>query len=149
MSEFCALDNRHFRLVKRLTPGPYAFILRTLLATEKTLHLKRKEAALRIPDSDIALSLIRTHGAPCYSVTAKKSMLEKDGEEAAWDGAEEGAQLIPEELLFEGGWELEAIPGLDLILDSGVEQQRVCATILNLTEDEPVLVRQGTGAWGT
>ena len=27
--EFCSLDNSRFRLIKRLTPGPYVFILKT------------------------------------------------------------------------------------------------------------------------
>ena len=31
--EWCSLDNTRFRLIKRLAPGPYVFILKTLLGT--------------------------------------------------------------------------------------------------------------------
>ncbi|MDR0313561.1 MAG: Sua5/YciO/YrdC/YwlC family protein, partial [Treponema sp.] len=41
--EWCSLDNSRFRIIKRLTPGPYVFILKTLLGTEKALSLKRRE----------------------------------------------------------------------------------------------------------
>jgi hypothetical protein len=54
---------------------------------------------------------------------------------------------IPEEQLFEGGWELEAIPGLAVILDPGEDQRRVFSTILDMTGDEVLLIRRGAGPW--
>jgi hypothetical protein len=64
-------------------------------------------------------------------------------------GEEAGDALspIPEEELFEGGWELEAVESLDLILDTGDERPRVFSTILDLTGDEARLLRTGEGAW--
>ena len=38
--ELCSLDNSRFRLIKRLSPGPYVFILKTLLGTEKALDIR-------------------------------------------------------------------------------------------------------------
>jgi hypothetical protein len=54
---------------------------------------------------------------------------------------------IPEEDLFEGGWELDEIDGLDMILDPGEEQQRIFSTILDLTGDEAIPLRRGAGPW--
>jgi tRNA threonylcarbamoyl adenosine modification protein (Sua5/YciO/YrdC/YwlC family) len=145
--EFCSLDNTRFRLIKRLSPGPYVFILKTLPGTEKALTLKRGEIGVRIPNHPVPLALIRRLGSPLYSVTAKRSM---EAGNAAEDGAEAGAEElppIPEEELFEGGWELEAINGLDLILDTGDERPRIFSTILDVTGDEVTPLRIGEGLW--
>jgi tRNA threonylcarbamoyl adenosine modification protein (Sua5/YciO/YrdC/YwlC family) len=142
--EFCSLDNTRFRLIKRLSPGPYVFILKTLPGTEKTLTLKRGEIGVRIPSHPVPLALIRSLGSPLYSVTAKRSM-----ETGLPVGEAEGEELspIPEEELFEGGWELESVEGLDLILDPGGERPRIFSTILDLSGNEIKLIRLGEGPW--
>jgi tRNA threonylcarbamoyl adenosine modification protein (Sua5/YciO/YrdC/YwlC family) len=133
--ELCDLDNTRFRLIKRLSPGPYVWILKTLLGTEKALGLKRREVGIRLPDHPLPPALINALGCPLYAVTARHSMA--GGPEPDLD----------EEDLFEGGWELEAIEGLDLILDTGEERQRIFSTILDLTGPEVELVRSGAGPW--
>ena len=158
--EFCSIDNSRFRLLKRLSPGPYVFILKTLLGTEKTLQLRRGELGVRIPDHPVPVELIKALGSPLYSVTAKRSMTEdgdypiyadtKHGEGRHGEGhSSETDELppIPEEDLFEGGWELEAIAGLDIILDTGEERPRIFSTILDVSGDEISLLRMGAGAW--
>jgi tRNA threonylcarbamoyl adenosine modification protein (Sua5/YciO/YrdC/YwlC family) len=147
--ELCGMDNSRFRLIKRLSPGPYVFILRTLLGTEKTLGLRRREVGVRIPGHPVPLALIRALGAPLYSISAKRSMLREEEWEGALSGEGEETELppIPEEDLFEGGWELEGIDGLDLVLDTGDEQLRIYSTILDLTGDAVKLLRQGAGPW--
>jgi tRNA threonylcarbamoyl adenosine modification protein (Sua5/YciO/YrdC/YwlC family) len=131
--EFCSLDNTRFRLIKRLAPGPYVFVLNTLLGTEKALGLRRRELGVRLPDHPVPISLIKSLECPLYSITAKKNMGEDSGYE--------------EENLFEGGWELESIAGLDLILDPGEDRSRIFSTILDIKEGEVKLIRQGAGAW--
>jgi tRNA threonylcarbamoyl adenosine modification protein (Sua5/YciO/YrdC/YwlC family) len=145
--ELCSIDNTRFRRIKRLSPGPYVFILKTLLGTEKALKLRRGEIGVRIPDHPLPVELIKTLGSPLYSVTAKKNMLEMEAANA--EAGETGGALppIPEEDLFEGGWELEAIDGLNLILDTGEERPRIFSTILDLTSDEVHPLRLGAGAW--
>jgi hypothetical protein len=54
---------------------------------------------------------------------------------------------IPEEDLFEGGWELEDIPGLDLVIDSGEELPRLYSTVLDFTQGDILLLRPGAGPW--
>jgi tRNA threonylcarbamoyl adenosine modification protein (Sua5/YciO/YrdC/YwlC family) len=147
--ELCSIDNTRFRLIKRLSPGPYVFILNTLLGTEKTLGLRRKEVGVRIPDHSVPLALIRALSVPLYSITAKRGMISGPEEEASPLADREEAELppIPEEDLFEGGWEMEDIDGLDLILDTGDERPRIYSTILDMTGDEVRLLRQGAGSW--
>jgi tRNA threonylcarbamoyl adenosine modification protein (Sua5/YciO/YrdC/YwlC family) len=144
--ELCSLDNSRFRLINRLSPGPYVFILKTLLGTEKALDIRRRETGVRIPGHPVPLALIETLSHPLYSITAKKSM-QGEGERESGAGNEAELPPIPEEELFEGGWELEDIDGLDLILDSGEERERIFSTILDLSSDEVKLLRQGAGIW--
>jgi tRNA threonylcarbamoyl adenosine modification protein (Sua5/YciO/YrdC/YwlC family) len=145
--ELCNMDNSRFRLIKRLSPGPYVFILTTLLGTEKALDIRRRETGVRIPDHPVPLALLETLQHPLYSITAKKTMLEDAEPESTTTG--EGTELppIPEEDLFEGGWELADIDGLDLVLDDGEERERVFSTILDISGEDIKLIRQGIGEW--
>jgi tRNA threonylcarbamoyl adenosine modification protein (Sua5/YciO/YrdC/YwlC family) len=135
-SEFCNLGNSHFRLINRYTPGPYVFILKTFLNTEKALGLKRKELGVRIPNSPIPIALIREMKSPLYSITAKRTMLSTA---PAYNSEEDD----PRDLLFDAGWEMEDINGIDLILDGGAEQERVFSTVLDVSGDEVTVIRKG------
>ncbi|MHB9293512.1 putative protein YciO [Hollandina sp. SP2] len=146
--EWCQMDTTRFRLINRLTPGPYVFILKTLRGTEKALGLRRKELGVRIPNHPVALGITRALGLPLYSITAKRSMIpgfQGDPFPAYPDALE--LPPIPEEELFQEAWELDTIDGLDLILDSGEEQMRIFSTILDISGDEVTLLRQGAGIW--
>jgi tRNA threonylcarbamoyl adenosine modification protein (Sua5/YciO/YrdC/YwlC family) len=150
--DFCSLDNTRFRLIKRLSPGPYVFILNTLSGTGKALGLRRKELGVRIPSHPVPLAVIKALEYPLYSITAKRGMIASGGEAAEAgreEAGDENAELppIPEEDLFEGGWELDEIDDLDMILDPGEEQQRIFSTILDLTGDEAIPLRRGAGPW--
>jgi len=148
--ELCSLDNSRFRLIKRLSPGPYVFILKTLLGTEKALDIRRREAGVRIPAHPVPLAVIETLGHSLYSITAKRSMqegFELEVEDEWEEGAEGDLHPIPEEDLFEGGWELEGIDGVDMVLDDGEDRERVFSTILDLSGDDIRAVRLGAGEW--
>ncbi|MDR3020014.1 MAG: L-threonylcarbamoyladenylate synthase [Treponema sp.] len=146
--DVCSLDNTRFRLIKRLSPGPYVYILKSLSGTEKVLDIRRHEVGVRIPNYPVPIRLIETLGHPLYSITAKKSMTGKDDWETS-AAEDSGTELppIPEDELFESGWELEDIDGLDLILDGGEERERIFSTILDMCSDEIVVLRQGAGEW--
>jgi tRNA threonylcarbamoyl adenosine modification protein (Sua5/YciO/YrdC/YwlC family) len=145
--EICSLDNTRFRIINRLSPGPYVFILKALPGTEKTLEIRRHEVGVRIPDYPVPVRLIKTLGHPLYSITAKKSMSGGDFETVNEDEAGTELPPIPEDELFENGWELEDINGVDLILDSGEERERIFSTILDMCPDEIKLLRKGAGQW--
>ncbi|MDR2394099.1 MAG: L-threonylcarbamoyladenylate synthase [Treponema sp.] len=146
--EWCQMDTTRFRLINRLTPGPYVFILKTLRGTEKTLGLRRKELGVRIPNHPVALGITRTLGLPLYSITAKRSMIPGfQGAALPLDAGTLALPPIPEEELFQEAWELDTIEGLDLILDSGEDQMRIFSTILDIGGDQVTLLRQGAGIW--
>jgi tRNA threonylcarbamoyl adenosine modification protein (Sua5/YciO/YrdC/YwlC family) len=145
--ELCSLDNSRFRLIKRLSPGPYVFILKTLLGTEKALDIRRRETGVRIPNHPVPLALINILQHPLYSITAKKSMHEEMEFFDTAGEAETELPPIPEEDLFEGGWELDGINGVDLVLDDSEDRERIFSTILDISGEDIRLLRQGAGAW--
>jgi len=154
IGDYCSLNNSQFRLIKRLTPGPYVFILKALLGTEKALDIRRKEVGVRISAHPVPNKVIQEFGEVLYSITAKRSMGVLASESSQFDMTEalqdEEAHIlppIPEEDLFEGGWELENIPGIDIILDTGEELPRLYSTVLDFTSGEIVLLRPGAGPW--
>ncbi|MCL2007389.1 MAG: L-threonylcarbamoyladenylate synthase [Treponema sp.] len=142
--DICSLDNTRFRLIKRLTPGPYVFILKTLLGTEKALGLKRSEIGVRLPDYPVPLALINTLGCPLYGITAKRSMLDDDYFSPDDD---DFATYFREETLFDGGWEMEDIRGLDMVLDPGEDRNRILSTVLDISSGDIQVLRQGAGPW--
>lgn len=136
-SELCAIDTAAFRLIKRLVPGPYVFVLPSSNRAAKDFDLRRAELGVRIPDHAVPIALIDSLGHPLLSVTAKRGMLDPAFGEADF----------PEELLFNAGWELEDLPGVDLILDPGEENERKMATVLDLRGGDAVVLRMGAGAF--
>jgi len=146
-SEMCNLNNSRFRLINRLSPGPYVFILKTLSGTEKNLDIRRREVGVRIPDYPVPVRLIETLGAPLYSITAKRSMTGIESDLVEHEHTETELPPIPEDELFECGWELENIKNVDLIIDSGEERERIFSTIIDMCDDEIKLLRHGAGPW--
>ena len=151
--ELCSLDNSRFRLIKRLTPGPYVFVLKTLLGTEKALGLRRQEIGVRLPDYPVPAALIEALGCPLYGITAKRSMcagvedIGNDDDNQNEQAEDPDAGYYREETLFDGGWELEDIRGLDLVLDPGEDRNRIFSTVLDISSGEVNLLRQGAGPW--
>ncbi|MDR2509842.1 MAG: L-threonylcarbamoyladenylate synthase [Spirochaetaceae bacterium] len=151
---YCDIDTKRYRLINKYMPGQYVFILKTLHGTGKTLGLKRSELGVRVPDHPVPVALINELDMPLYSITAKRSMLPVSNADNAGieDDFNENEVLhefemppIPEQLLFECGYELLEIKNLGMILDTGEELARQFSTIVNLTGAEPYVIRKGAG----
>lgn len=135
VSELCELDTSSFRAIKRLVPGPYVFILPSTNRAAKDFDLRRGELGVRIPENPVPCALVDALGLPLLSATAKRTLLGVDPKEADF----------PEELLFSGGWEIEGIQGIDLILDPGEDQERRVSTVLDMRGGEVEVLRRGAG----
>ncbi|MCF2134088.1 MULTISPECIES: L-threonylcarbamoyladenylate synthase [Burkholderiaceae] len=126
LATFAMVDNRQYRLIKSVTPGPYVFILQATKEVPRRLsHPSRKTIGLRMPDHAITLALLEALGQP---VIASTLTLPGDDE----------PQNEPEAIRAR----LEK--QLDLVIDGGA-----CAaepsTVIDLSGDEPMLVRVGCG----
>lgn len=140
VSELCDLSSAAFRVLKRLAPGPYVFVLPSTNKVAKDFGLKRAEIGVRIPAHRVPVDIIDALGNAVLSLTAKRSMLEPGS-------SERSEPDYPEEDLFSGGWELEDLPGVDLILDPGESNERLLGTVLDLRSGEVEVLRLGAGVY--
>ncbi|MEY3202305.1 MAG: hypothetical protein RIR70_1855 [Pseudomonadota bacterium] len=127
LANYARVNNTVFRLLKALTPGPYTFVLEgTRELPRRVLHHKRKTIGLRIPDHPVVQALLAEMNEPILCST-----LIPAGEEYPLPDAET----------------IEARFGkqLDLIIDSGACGLEV-TTAIDLTADEPLVLREGKGA---
>lgn len=129
ISLYARVDNRQYRMLKTATPGPYTFIIEATKEVPRRLsHPSRKTIGLRIPENPIALALLEELGQPLLSTT----LILPDEEEALNDPEEIRSRIERQiELIIDGG-------------ACGLEP----TSVIDLTEDEPLLVRQGRGDVG-
>lgn len=126
IGSYARVDNKQFRWLKAATPGPYTVILEATREVPRRLsHPSRKTIGVRVPENAIAHALLAELGQALLGTT-----LIMPGEDDIMNDAEAIRERLEKQL--------------DLIIDGGA-----CAmeptTVIDLTGDEPVLVRQGRG----
>jgi tRNA threonylcarbamoyl adenosine modification protein (Sua5/YciO/YrdC/YwlC family) len=126
LSSYAKVDNRQFRLIKAATPGPYTFILEaTKEVPRRVSHPSRKTIGLRVPDHKVLQELLSLHGAPLLATT-----LIPRGETEPLNDAQEIRELLEKQVAA--------------VIDAGACAQQP-TTVVDLSEGEPVLLRQGRG----
>lgn len=126
LSVYAKVDNQVYRSIKAHTPGPYTFILEaTSEVPRRLMHPKRKTIGLRVPGNPIALELLEDLGEPIMSVT-----LIMPGDEYPLTDPYDIRDMLEHhvDLIVEGGY-------------CGLEP----TTVVDLSGDAPVIVRQGMG----
>jgi len=126
ISLYARVDNRAYRLMKGLTPGPYTFILRASHEVPRRLQTpKRKTIGLRVPDNRIAQCLLEELGEPLMSTTLR--LPEDDiSMTIPWEMRERLEHQV--DLVIDGGY-------------CGIEP----TTIIDLMGDAPEVLRHGKG----
>jgi len=137
VSQIADISTPQYKLMHRLTPGPYVFVLGALRTLEKMMGMKRKEVGIRIPGDPVSRAILQTLGEPMFSTTAAHSM----DDPGWWDSG------FADENLFEMGWELEGIQGIDMILDGGDALSKTLTTVLDLTGERVEIIREGLGEY--
>lgn len=123
---YAKVDTGTFRLLKAHVPGPYTFILNgTREVPRLLLHEKRRTIGLRVPDHAITLALLAELGEPLMSV----SLILPGDNEPMTDPYEIRARLEHH---------------VDLVIDGGYGDLKA-STIIDLSGDEPELIREGCG----
>lgn len=127
IAQYAKVDNRQFRMLKAATPGPYTVILEATKEVPRRLsHPSRKTIGLRVPENRITHALLEELRQPLLGTTL---ILPDDDQ-----------PLTEPELIRS---RLEKL--IDLVIDGGA-CSLVPTTVIDMTADEPVLVRQGRGA---
>lgn len=130
IAKFAHISDRNFKLIKRLIPGPYTFILPATKDVPKLLvHPKKKTVGIRVPDYPICEGLVEEVGNPLLAITAKKPEMEEN--------ALEKFEREPFLRQFE--------KQVDVIIDNQQELPARETTIVDMTDDQTKIVRRGLG----
>lgn len=120
------IDNSTYKLMNRLTPGTFTFIMSANSNVPKIFRQNKKTIGIRVPDNEIVQSILRTLGNPLVTTSMKSD-----------DQIQEYLTEVDE--IYEYWNEKVAA-----IVDGGAGGN-VPSTIIDLTEDEPYIVREGKG----
>ena len=126
LASYARVDNRQYRLLKSATPGPFTFILEATKEVPRRLsHPSRRTIGLRVPDHAVTQCLLEILGQPLLATT-----LIAPGESEPMNDAAEIRERFEK--------------SVQAIVDAGACPMRP-TTVVDLTGDEPVLVRLGGG----
>ena len=119
------IDTATYKILKKALPGPYTFILPGNNNLPKVFK-KKKTVGIRVPDNNIARAIVQALGNPIVSTSIRD---EDDIIEYTTD-----PELILEK------WENL----VDAVIDGGYGDN-VASTIIDLSGDEPEIIREGKG----
>jgi len=124
IGEFAKLDNNAFRLMKRVTPGPYTFILEaTKQVPNRLVHPKKKTIGIRLSPNIFIQNLLLELSEPLMSVS-----------------------LIVDNFEFYSGQDVFNLlkNQVDIVIDSGNCPSKP-TTVLDFTKNPYELIREGAG----
>ena len=129
IANYAKVDNRQYRLLKAATPGPYTFILEASKEVPRRLsHPSRKTIGLRVPENIIAQALLEELGQALIGTT----LILPGSDDPLNDAADIRSQLENH---------------IELVIDGG-SCSLLPTTVVDLTGDAPMVLRQGRGDAG-
>lgn len=120
------IDSSTFKILKRTLPGPYTFILPGNNNLPKDFK-KKKTVGIRVPDNAIARALVTELGHPIVSTSIR-------------DDDDVLEYTTDPELIYEKWQNL-----VDIVIDGGYGDN-VASTVIDLSGEEPELIREGKGS---
>lgn len=127
LSDFAKqLSTPTYRLLREYLPGPYTFILPASKMVPKILQSKKDTIGLRVPDNTIARTIVKELGNPILSASLP---------------GEEVEDYTDPDIMHENFRN-----DVDVIVNGGIGGT-IPSTIIDLTKDEPVVIREGAGEW--
>ena len=119
------MNNNQFKILKKNLPGPFTFILEASNRLPK-LYKTRKTVGIRIPDNSIVQAIVEQLGNPLLTASVK-------------DEDEVIEYTTDPELIFE-----KYQNQVDAVIDGGYGNNEP-TTVVDITGDEPEILRQGIG----
>lgn len=113
-------------MLKSHLPGPYTFILPASKQVPKILKSKKNTIGLRVPENQICNEIVKELGNPVLSTSLPGEMVE---------------EYTDPELINENFKNL-----VDIIVDGGTGGM-IPSTVVDCTNDEPIVLRRGLGEW--
>jgi len=124
VAKYAIVSNEHYRLMRRLLPGPYTFVLEATRLVPRTALTRQRQVGVRVPDCKVALALVEGLGRPLATTSAALP--------------DEEVLIDPKDIQEQLGH------GLDLILDGGMTLNDP-STVLDLTGPVAKVLRAGKG----
>jgi len=124
VAEWAFIPTSAYRIMRRVTPGKYTFILRANKEVPRILLQKRPTVGVRIPDSAVALGLVRELGRPLLSTSVPQ------GEDDFYTDPAAIAETYRHDI--------------ELILDAGI-LANLPSTIVDMSCEPPCILREGAG----
>ena len=125
IARYATVSDAAYRLMRRLIPGPYTFLLpATKLVPKLVVNPKRKTVGIRVPDHPLCQALLATLGNPVISTSAP------------WQ-----EETPPDAIELRDRFE----KNVDLVLDDSKDPGLEVSTIIDMTGDAPEIVREGLG----
>jgi tRNA threonylcarbamoyl adenosine modification protein (Sua5/YciO/YrdC/YwlC family) len=121
------IDRSTFKTLKQCLPGPFTFILKATNEVAKLFDSNKKEIGIRIPANPIILRIVEELGNPI----ATSSLHNEDDELMDY--------FVDPYVIYE-----QFDDQVDLIIDGGYGKLEA-STIIDFTDVEPIVVRQGIG----
>lgn len=125
ISEYAKVSNISYRILKRLLPGPYTFILEGSREVPKMMLSNRKTAGIRVPDNTICTQIVKMLKNPVISTTAS------DENETPFETFAEMSDYYENMV--------------DIIIDGG-NVPNGPSSVISLINDEPEILRKGIGS---
>ncbi len=125
ISEYAAVSNAGYKIMKRLLPGPYTFILKATKKVPRMVTTHQHTVGIRVPDNKICLALLGALNSPVISTSA----------------------AVHEDEVLSDPVEIDRKFGnlLDIVIDGGILMSDP-SSVIDLTDDEePRVVREGKG----
>lgn len=126
IADYARVGNTAFKLMKRVLPGPYTFILDANNQVPKLLNTNKKTVGIRVPDNLIPRLIVKELGNPIVTTSIK-------------DEDEIIEYSTDPELIFE-----KFQHQVDIVVDGGYGGN-VASTIIRATQDEFEVIREGLG----
>ena len=124
IATFAHVSTPAYKIMRRLLPGPYTFILEATRVVPKIFLEKRKTIGIRVPDNVVCRSILGEFGRPLVNTSAR---------------------LPQQELLNSPDDIVEAFSHtVDFFLDSGAGGLKF-SSVIDLTGDIPTIIREGKG----
>ena len=126
IADYARVGNQAFKVMKRLLPGPFTFLLDATTNVPKLLNTNKKTVGIRVPDNDIPRQIVHELGNPIITTSIR-------------DEDEVIEYSTDPELIYEKFSKL-----VDIVIDGGYGGN-VASTIVDATTDDFSIIRQGLG----
>jgi len=122
------LDTPVYRTLKQYLPGPYTFILGASKQVPRILKTKKDTVGIRVPENNIARSIVKELGNPILSATLPGEYVE---------------EYTDPEIIHEKFEKL-----VDIVIDGGIGGMTP-STVIDYSSGEAEVVREGAGEWNS